>query len=277
MERYYSILLPGELLIGRSDFSLVGRRALERSTIMGLFYGGCRYLSEVDAIGRVNSSSYHTNTRQIRRAFRELIDGGWLSVVEKGSYHKRVKGTDKMPATTYCLTEKAKQVYLDSNRFYGSLSAFRNRKSLNPQVKGRVKQIKFHDDWRQILPPTMETDEFITALAELESHPVYFDREAAGRSEYEGLTKPSRPMPDHGITTVSYRPLKSGRIQSVPHTYIGPQRTPFIVPSNDISLDKGILFSLDFMSQEFRIIGALVSKGPLFDELEEKKKKRKGK
>ena len=47
MERYYSILLPGKLLIGRSDFSVVGRRALERITIMGLLYdyGGYRYLS----------------------------------------------------------------------------------------------------------------------------------------------------------------------------------------------------------------------------------------
>ena len=244
---------------------------------MGLFYGGCRYLSEVDAIGRVNSSSYHTNTRQIRRAFDELIDGSWLSVVEKGSYHRRVQGTDKMPATSYCLTEKAKQVYLDSNRFYGSLSAYCNRKPLKPRVKGRIKQVKFLDDWKQILPPTIETDRFIIALAKLESHPVYFDREAAGRAEYEGLTKPSRPMPDHCIKTISYRPLKSGRMQSVPHTYIGPQRTPFIVPADDTDLDKGTLFSLDFKSQEFRIIGALVSKGPLFDELEEKKKKRKGK
>jgi len=267
VKRYYSILLPGKLLIGRSDFSLVGRRALERITIMGLLFGGCRYLSELDAIRRVNSSSYRTSTRQIRRAFGDLIDGGWLSVVEKGSYHKRVKGTDKMPATSYCLTEKAKQVYLNSNRFYGSLSAFRNRKPLKPQVKGKVKQIKFHDDWRQILPPTIETEEFITALAELESHPVYFDREAAGRSEYEGLIKPSRPMPDHGIKTISYRPLKSGRMQSVPHTYIGTQVTPFIVPADDIDLDKGTLISLDFKSQEFRIIGALVSKGPLFDDL----------
>jgi len=121
------VLLPEKLLIGRSDFYVLGKRASERITIMGLLYdyGGYRYLSVRKALEYIEKLGCTTTRSGVNKAFKELIKNDWLTVANLQHYHP-AHGRGH----PYRLTEKAKQVYLDSNQFYGSFSAYHNRKPL---------------------------------------------------------------------------------------------------------------------------------------------------
>ncbi|MAG28283.1 hypothetical protein CMI47_22390 [Candidatus Pacearchaeota archaeon] len=121
------LVLPEKLLIGRSDFYIFGKRALERIIIMGLLYnyGGYRHLSVREALEYIESKRCTTTRSGVNKAFKELIKNDWLTVANLQHYHPA-----HGQGYPYCLTEKGKQVYLDSNRFYSSISAYHNRKSL---------------------------------------------------------------------------------------------------------------------------------------------------
>jgi hypothetical protein len=60
-----------------------------------------------------------------------------------------------------------------------------------------------------------------------------------------------------GSFCVRYRPLKTGRLQSVPHTYIGKELIHYFRPIDDPDLKHGYLFSLDFSQQELRLLAEL--------------------
>ncbi|MEA3286974.1 MAG: DNA polymerase [Candidatus Marinimicrobia bacterium] len=121
-------------------------------------------------------------------------------------------------------------------------------------------------DWIQMLPQSSETDLFIRGLIKLESQTLLFHR-------YKALQHPSmigrlyqlRNIPNKPFN-VKYRPLRSGRLQSVPHTFLGKHLVPFIRPAEDPHLTDGILFSLDYSSQELRILASMLPTSSLINQ-----------
>jgi len=112
--------------------------------------------------------------------------------------------------------------------------------------------------WIQMLPDTRETDSFIRGLIQLESHSLIFHRyKALQHPSMTGCLYQLRNIPNNPFH-VKYKPLRSGRLQSVPHTYLGKHLVPFIRPSEDPHLNDGILFSLDYSSQELRILASML-------------------
>ncbi len=68
------------------------------------------------------------------------------------------------------------------------------------------------------------------------------------------MTAPKGIMPSYNQVQLGYYPLKTGRLQSNPHVYLGKSLVPFITPANDKFVQRGTLFSLDFYSQELHIL-----------------------
>jgi len=237
----------------------MGKRCHERYVIAGLIAGGYRYLSRRKAIELIQMYGHQTSEHKVRTAIQELIDMGWIYEVEKGYYCDRI-------ASKYNVTDKFKHVCLNSRQFYSSISAYRNNKPIKWEKDAIISAPSYEQQWRSILPADQYTDEFISSLLELENHQVHFDRESAFNAYYNGITDPKNYMPHYYRAQLGYYPLKTGRLQSKPHVYLGKALVPFITPLHDKALKQGTLFSLDYRSQELRIVGNM-TEGRLMDDL----------
>jgi DNA-binding HxlR family transcriptional regulator len=206
---------------------------------------------------------YGTFTREsigrstIQRLLRLLQDDGIIKVDIYG--HRTTKR-----AHHYTLTPVGHDLARTSSKAYWTYDNYnRNRGSItsgDPNLKGNY-HIPEHDhyaDWLEMLPKSKETDRFIDGLFQLESYELIFRR-------YEANQNPAMVKHLHQVRNLPsipfqeiYRPLRSGRLQGVPHPYIGKELVHYIRPVDDPHLSEGILFSLDFSSQELRILASLL-------------------
>ena len=254
-------------LCAHPDFSIFGRRSHERYVIIGLIAGGCRYLSVRKALEYIEKLGYTTNRFRVNTAFKELIEMGWIYEVEKGSYFKRIGKTNTMMASKYNVTEKLKDACLNSKYFYSSISAYYNHKPIRWEDDAIVIADNYENYWRYILPAGSGTDNFINSLAQLEANSVHFDRESAMNAFFAGDTDPKTYMPHYYKAQLGYYPLKTGRLQSNPHVYLGKALVPFITPFDDKDLKKGTIYCLDYRSQELCLLADKVG-GRLKDDIE---------
>ena len=251
-------------LFTHPDFRTQGKRTTELSILAGLFTSGYQYMSIRHGVELVNKLTKHrTSKYHIQLALEELVENGWIVAVDKGSYFRHLpENKDICIATFWKMTNKFKSVCLQSDKFYKSLSAYRNRKTISFDTN-TVNASSYYGDWERILPETEDTRSFLSSLSFLENKSVFFDRKTALEEYYRGNIEPKRNMPSYGITSLKYYPLKTGRLQSDPHAYLGKALVPFISPSNDKKLENGILFSLDFRSQELRLLASFTGSGQL--------------
>ena len=253
-------------LFKHPDFCKTGKRATEQALLAGFFASGYQYLSLrrgaelVNKLTRANTSIHH-----IKKSLNDLENRGWIKTIDKGSYFRRLSSNKKvLMATTWEITEKLKTVCLQSKRFYKSLSAYRNRKPIKfDETPSAIITPDAHESWKQMLPDTTDTKYFISGLSLLEDNKVFFDKKTALYEYYRGNIRPKRIMPIYGITSLKYKPLKTGRMQSDPHAYLGKALVPFITPAEDKHLEHGTLFSLDFSSQEIRLLSSYAGGGQL--------------
>lgn len=253
-------------LFTHPDFHTTGKRSVEGSMILGLFAGGYQYLSVRKAMSLILENTRHRTTyHQIRRTFEYLVNNGWIIPIDKGSYFRylREDKTVRM-ASTWEMTDKFKSVCLQSNKFYKSLSAYQNRKAIQfDHISNTVNTSSYYCDWERILPESKHTQSFIRGVSFLENKSVFFDRKTALVEYYRGKIEPKRNMPSYGSVSLKYYPLKTGRMQSDPHAYLGKALVPFITPAKDKYLENGTLFSLDFRSQELRLLSSFTGVGQL--------------
>ena len=257
--------IPSALFI-HPDFCTQGKRSIELSILAGLFACGYQYLSIRHGTELVNKlTKYKTSKYHIQLALDELVENGWILPVDKGSFFRHLpENGDICIATSWEITDKFKSVCLQSDKFYKSLSSWRNRKAISFDINSsKVNPPPYHSFWECILPESNDTITFISSLAKLENNTVFFDRKTALEEYYRGNIEPKRNMPSYGITSLKYYPLKTGRLQSDPHAYLGKALVPFISPSNDKKLENGILFSLDFRCQELRLLASFTGNGQL--------------
>jgi len=234
---------------------------------------GCDPVVASVVLGAISHGGFFTSVRMIQglvwriahkkvsrncvhRTLLHLMARGYINRIYRGSYKSR-------KASIYQLTYKYQLLLKSSDRFYHSLSDIRNCKGSFSNEDQRVKHltgpkvtaaVDFHSDWRNILPESLETDHFITALSALEANQVCFRRLNALR-EADSLsgfhqTYPLKP----GNIQIAYKPTVTGRLQSVPHTFIGKDLSRFFRPAEDPDLEKGFLFSLDYSQQELRLL-----------------------
>ena len=192
----------------------------------------------------------------VHRTLKRLTDEGYIERVYRGSHQSR-------KASIYRLTTKYQLLFKQSKQFYYSLSDIRDRKNsfttegqrIKHSLKEHNSQIEnYHQSWQNMLPKSNETDEFIAAVNELESSQISFQRLDAIRKA-DSISSLHQTFPlKPGNMQIVYRPLATGRIQSVPHTYIGKDLSPFLRPAEDPDLEKGLLFSLDYSQQELRLL-----------------------
>jgi len=257
--------IPSALFI-HPDFHTTGKRSVEGSMILGLFAGGYQYLSVRKALSLVLEHTRHRTTyHQIRKTFEYLVNNGWIIPIDKGSYFRYLREDKTVRiASTWEMTDKFKSVCLQSDKFYKSLSSWRNRKAISFDINSiTVNTSSYYCDWERILPESNDTITFISSLAKLENNTVFFDRKTALEEYYRGNIKPKGAMPAYGKTALKYYPLKTGRLQSDPHAYLGKALVPFITPAEDKKLKYGTLFSLDFSSQELRLLASFTGNGQL--------------
>ncbi len=214
----------------------------------------------VNKLAKYTTSKYH-----IQLALDELVENGWIHLVDKGSYFRYLREDKTVRiASTWEMTDKFKSVCLQSDKFYKSLSSWRNRKAISFDINSiTVNTSSYCCNWERILPESNETQSFIHSLAKLENNTVFFDRKTALEEYYRGNIQPKGAMPAYGKTALKYYPLKTGRLQSNPHAYLGKALVPFITPAEDKKLKYGTLFSLDFRSQELRLLSSFAGKGQL--------------
>jgi hypothetical protein len=194
----------------------------------------------------------------IQRLLRQLRDDDLIKVDIYG--HRTTHH-----AHHYTLTLAGHDLVKTSSKAFWTYGDYqRNRGSINAGDRAlagnyHIPEHEHYASWLRMLAPSKDTDRFISGLVQLESHELVFRR-------YEALQNPAmirrlfqlRNIPKTSFN-VKYRPLRSGRQQSVPHTYIGKELVHNIRPANDPHLTKGILFSLDYSSQELRILASLLS------------------
>jgi len=204
---------------------------------------------------------YGTFTREqigrstFQRLLRQLKDDGLIKIDMYGdrtTHH----------AHHYVPTPKCHELIRASLKAYWTYNDYqRKRNSItkgHPNLNGdyHIPEQDHYAEWLEMLPSAKATDQFMDGLVELESHPLIYRRYEA--NQHPAMMKrlfQLRNLPK-GPFKVHYRPLNSGRLQSVPHTYIGKALVPFIRPAKDPHLNDGILFSLDFSSQELRILAS---------------------
>ncbi len=265
MERTNHACLPSALL-RHPEYYSVGKRSVERSVIAGLLAGGYRYLSIRKAVEIIHTTTKHkTTAHQVIKAFEELQTSGWIKKIDTGSYFRRLPNNPTVCiATSWEMTDKFKNICLQSNKFYKSLSDWRNRKPLSFESDTiKLDLPSYNQLWEEILPNNKNTCSFLGGLSALENNIVFFDRQTALQEYYRGTIQPKRKMPLYGITNLRYYPLKTGRLQNNPNSYLGKDLVPFITPNNDKYLDNGTLFSLDFKSQELRLLSFFTHNGQL--------------
>ncbi len=219
---------------------------------------GIKYLSKRYGTltkGRIGRSTF-------QRLLRQLQDN---EIIKVDLYGHRTTNH----AHHYTLTSGGHELVATSSRAYWTYDDYKRKRCSisvgHPNLKGGyyVPDHEYYAQWIERLPHTKETDRFINGLIQLESHKLVFRR-------YEALQNPAmirhlfqlRNIPNRTFK-VKFRPLRSGRLQSVPHTYIGKELVPFIRPEEDPHLEDGILFSLDFSSQELRILASMLTEDSL--------------
>ena len=191
------------------------------------------------------------------RLLRQLQDNGIIVV---DMYGHRIDHR----AHHYTITPTGFKLIRDSAYAYWTYYDYQRKRNTlrvgDPILTGdyHIPEHAHYADWIQMLPESRETDLFIRGLIQLESQKLIFHR-------YKALQHPSmtgrlyqlRNIPNKPFN-VKYRPLRSGRLQSVPHTFIGKHLVPFIRPAEDPYLNDGVLFSLDYSSQELRILASML-------------------
>jgi len=192
----------------------------------------------------------------VHRELTRLIKEGYIDRVYCGSYQSR-------KASSYRLTRKYQVLFKQSGLYYHSLSDIFNRKGSFTNEDQTIQSLptgqcstadSYHDAWRGMLPESADTDQFIAALKGLEDNQLCFRRLDALR-EADSLNGLHTTYPlKQSEFNVAYRPIATGRLQSVPHTYIGKDLSQFLRPAEDPGLRKGFLFSLDYGQQELRLL-----------------------
>lgn len=214
---------------------------------------GLNYLASRFAANRTGQVSKSGFQRLLNKLKRE-------DLIKVTAYGHRDRGE----ANVYTLTQEGQRLALSSERLYRTYSDFqyrRNAKYKSALIRLSITptaDISHYTDWNTILPDSQESIDFLGALAYHESNRYVFRRyDAFQYPKAWDMNYTLRNLPE-GMFQVKFRPLTSGRLQSVPHTYIGKTLSRFITPATDPYLDNGILFSLDYSKQELRILSALV-------------------
>jgi len=214
---------------------------------------GIDYLTK--RYGTFTRESIGRNT--IQRLLRQLQDEGLIKIDMYG--HRTTHH-----AHHYTLTPNGHELIQTSSKAYWTYYDYqRKRNSItkgHPNLKGdhHVPDQDHLAEWLTMLPSARETDQFLDGLVQLESQTLVYRRYEA--NQHPAMMKrlfQLRNLPN-GQFELRYRPLRSGRLQSVPHTYIGKDLVPFIRPAEDPHLNDGILFSLDYSSQELRILASML-------------------
>lgn len=212
---------------------------------------------------------YGTFTRQsigrstVQRMLRLLRDEGLVKVDIWGNRYEH-------RANHYTLTPKGHDLLRSSSTVYWTYNDYlrkRNMVCIGDPILQTGKWESDHqsiESWFDLMPNTAETFDFMEGLMGLEARDVIFKRLEATRDQIVVVKRffQLRNIPN-GVFNIRYRPLSSGRMQSVPHTYIGKELVPYIRPAEDPNLDHGILFSLDYSKQELRILASMLDESSL--------------
>ncbi|MBT4512158.1 MAG: hypothetical protein HOC20_08125 [Chloroflexi bacterium] len=212
---------------------------------------------------------YGTFTRQsvgrstVQRMLRLLRDEGLVRVDIWGNRYEH-------RANHYTLTLKGHDLFRTSSMAYWTYNDYlrkRNTVRIGDSILQTNKWESEHrsiEDWFHSMPNNSETIGFVEGLMGLEARDAIFKRLEATRDQIVVVKRffQLRNIPNE-VFNIRYRPLSSGRMQSVPHTYIGKELVPYIRPADDPNLDHGILFSLDYSKQELRILASILDEASL--------------
>jgi len=194
----------------------------------------------------------------IQRMLMLLTDQGLIKVDIWGNRFDHRANHYVPTATGHDLIRTSTKAYWSFGDFKRSRNTARVGDSIFTEGTWSEYQPFVHD-WLNFLPNNPETHSFIEGLLHLESNDLYFNRLKA--LQMKGAPQRLRQLKNipNNRFRAHYRPLRSGRLQSVPHMFIGKELVPFILPANDPYLSDGILFSLDYNSQELRILASMLS------------------
>lgn len=171
----------------------------------------------------------------------------------------------------YRLTAKAYSLIQQSSTAYWTYADYLRRRNAQ-QIWDPVHQASswepagsYLDLWFQMLPNTPESNDFLAGLLDLESRDLVFRRLEATREQIAVLDRfiQLRNIPNMEFKP-RYRPLSSGRLQSVPHLFLGKELVPYIRPASDPFLEHGFLFSLDYSKEELRILASMLDSSSPF-------------
>jgi len=254
----HDVILPAEIAsFGSPCHRAHGAGSFAAAVVLGVLANGGFFASVRQVQKWVKQVAHKKVSRNcVHRTILRLMDEGYIERIYRGSYKAR-------KASIYRLTSKYQMLLQTSDLFYHSLSDIRDQKNCFSSEDQRIKQltnpeftvaVNHHQDWKSLLPKSTETDQFITSLRILETYQISFRRLDALTNAHSlsGLHQ-TYPL-KHGNFQISYKPLATGRLQGVPHTYIGKDLSRFIRPAEDPNLENGFLFSLDYSQQELRLL-----------------------
>ncbi|MFC1547702.1 DNA polymerase [Candidatus Neomarinimicrobiota bacterium] len=191
-----------------------------------------------------------------KKYIRRLLDGGWIermhpSGIERGSIYR--------------IAQKAKSDFPDSGLFYPNVSDALNHNNgisltdvyqqyYDAPLLAKQSEPERLLEWQDLLLPEQETSDFINGLDQLQSYRYIFRRDlAVDDLSYPVWHRRTLHLPPN-IFKVIFRALRSGRLQSIPHTYVGKKVLPYLRPESDPDLQDGFLISFDYSDQELRLL-----------------------
>lgn len=210
-----------------------------------------------DLTGNSKPSRYY-----VRKVLDYLIDEGLINQTESAN-------TIDGKAKRWEFTNKFHLLEDSESRYYKTIADMENYMNVvdtvNDQYLSKYSteliEADYHSEWRNTLEEK-HTDQFIPALAELETRKYLYDYDRMlvlnGRlreniDSFPKVLKQRRPF------RIKYKPQKTGRLTAQPHIYFNKPLRQFIVPSEDPGLNKGGMFSIDYSAQEFRILASIIN------------------
>ncbi len=233
------------------------KRISQYLTILQLVYQNRRISTQFAADVHNEFKRDHISRSTMHRRIRELIDAGIIMISDPGIMLQHIP-------PFYSFPQDQLSLILGSPKGYCTKAEY-SRRTKSLDIRGyhhwnyysrctSVNTSMPESTSFDILPGTEEDIEFLKGLELLRAIPFRFLKTLSMVANSNPNKSSSiKSMPDREFN-IDYYLLRTGRIQSIPHVYRGKSVTQFIRPAWDPYLEKGMLFCLDYSTQEIRLL-----------------------
>jgi len=197
------------------------------------------------------------SAKTLQKRLTDLVDANILTRERTDSY------------SPYCydLSSQAMSGFISTSGYFRSFSDAKHRKRLISPSKLQSATPTLAESgieqWKAILAPSLETEEFLAAYRELViQHHHYLGQRTPplhGDLFAHHLFLPRVPFP------IDFPPESFGRVGSKPYCFVGKQHLPWLRPAEDPHLHQGSMFMVDFRSFEPRLLAHLAQEPLLLE------------